>query len=113
VPFTISKIKSSQLIARVKINSSSHAVYRCHLTEKVAQELAMDENNDVIYTKEANRIERQEESTFSHLYQMDIGESAARTKLYEDRSGVYYIEAVNKTFGNAKIRQEITLGGVV
>lgn len=87
MPFTISKIKSSQLIARVKINSSSHAVYRCHLTEKVAQELAMDENNDVIYTKEANRIERQEESTFSHLYQMDIGESAARTKLYEDRSG--------------------------
>ena len=35
------------------------------------------------------------------------------SKLYEDRSGVYYIEAVNKTFGNAKIRQEITLGGVV
>ncbi|MGY0426008.1 MAG: hypothetical protein ACWIPI_04145 [Polaribacter sp.] len=35
------------------------------------------------------------------------------SELYEDRSGVYYIEAVNKTFGNAKIRQEITLGGAV
>ncbi|WP_438710864.1 hypothetical protein ACSTS3_19695 [Aquimarina muelleri] len=35
------------------------------------------------------------------------------SELYEDRSGLYYIEAVNKTFDNAKIRQEITLGGAV
>jgi hypothetical protein len=35
------------------------------------------------------------------------------SELYEDRSGVYYIEAVNKTFDKAKIRQEITLGGAV
>jgi len=33
--------------------------------------------------------------------------------LYEDRSGTYYVEAVNKTYDNAKIRQEITLGGAV
>lgn len=33
--------------------------------------------------------------------------------LYSDRSGTYFIEAVNKTYGASKIRQNITLGGAV
>lgn len=83
--YKIPKVKSVWLKDHRNLNASAHPVFECHLTKLGKEVLGLDDTT-LVYTKQASRIERQEETAFSALYRMDIGQSAAKTLLYADKA---------------------------
>ena len=80
----ITVIKSEQLEEQVHLKSSAHQVTRCLITKQNSSKADL-KLNDVIFIKNSSSLERQEECTFSCLYRMDIGQSAAKTVFYEKK----------------------------
>ncbi len=79
-------IKIEAVKNRALLNSSSNEVSQAFLTEEGAKEVGLPQSTS-IFTKTASKLDAQEEAAFSLLYQIDIGEQAAKTRLltYKDR----------------------------
>jgi hypothetical protein len=80
----LAKVKSKWLYNQRKLSASAHEVYKCDLNEKGQHKLSVSPSTQVFVKKE-KRLERQEEAAFSALYRLDIGESAAKTFIYQHR----------------------------
>ena len=80
----LAKVKSKWLYNQRKLSASAHEVYKCEINEKGQHKLSVSPSTQVFVKKE-KRLERQEEAAFSALYRLDIGESAAKTFIYQHR----------------------------
>mgnify|MGYP006074368613 CR=1 FL=1 len=81
---TIKTIDINSVENKEPLSDSSNEVYRGHLSQEAAKKMSMSESVPM-FIKKSSKRQAQEEASFSMLYQMDIGEQAAKTVLLSSR----------------------------